>query len=75
MDGVIVHQAEMGDRFDPALVERSVIAPVGRTLRSANSSPVEPPSTLAEQVPSAAADPASLNRMRSAGAGGTPPAR
>ena len=33
MDGVIAHQAEMGDRFDPDLVERSVIALVGRTLR------------------------------------------
>jgi len=33
MDGVIAHQAEMGDRFDPALVQRSVIALVGRTLR------------------------------------------
>lgn len=36
MDGVIAHQAEMGDRFDPDLVQRSVIALVGRTLRSAN---------------------------------------
>ena len=34
MDGVIAHQAEMGDRFDPDLVQRSVIALVGRTLRS-----------------------------------------
>ena len=33
MDGVIAHQAEMGDRFDAALVERSVIALIGRTLR------------------------------------------
>jgi len=33
MDGVIAHQAEMGDRFDPALVERSVIGLIGRTLR------------------------------------------
>lgn len=33
MDGVIAHQAEMGDRFDPALVERSTIALIGRTLR------------------------------------------
>jgi AcrR family transcriptional regulator len=33
MDGVVAHQAEMGDRFDPALVERSVIALIGRTLR------------------------------------------
>jgi AcrR family transcriptional regulator len=33
MDGVIAHQAEAGDRFDPALVERSVISLIGRTLR------------------------------------------
>jgi AcrR family transcriptional regulator len=33
MDGVIAHQAETGDRFDPALVERSVIALIGRLLR------------------------------------------
>jgi len=33
MDGVIAHQAEMGDRFDPGLVQRSVIALIGRTLR------------------------------------------
>ena len=33
MDGVIAHQAEMGGRFDPDLVKRSVIALVGRTLR------------------------------------------
>ena len=33
MDGVIAHQAEMGERFDPDLVQRSVIALVGRTLR------------------------------------------
>jgi AcrR family transcriptional regulator len=33
MDGVIAHQAEMGDRFDPDLVQRSVISLVGRTLR------------------------------------------
>jgi len=33
MDGVIAHQAETGDRFDPDLVRRSVIALVGRTLR------------------------------------------
>ena len=33
MDGVIGHQAEMGDRFDADLVERSVIALIGRTLR------------------------------------------
>ncbi|MGH2380940.1 MAG: TetR/AcrR family transcriptional regulator [Candidatus Limnocylindria bacterium] len=33
MDGVIAHQAELGDRFDPDLVQRSVIALVGRTLR------------------------------------------
>ena len=33
MDGVIAHQAEMGDRFDADIVQRSVIALVGRTLR------------------------------------------
>ena len=33
MDGVIAHQAEAGDRFDAPLVERSVIALIGRTLR------------------------------------------
>jgi AcrR family transcriptional regulator len=33
MDGIVAHQAEMGDRFDPALVERSVIALIGRSLR------------------------------------------
>ena len=33
MDGVIAHQAEAGDRFDPGLVERSVISLIGRTLR------------------------------------------
>jgi AcrR family transcriptional regulator len=33
MDGVVAHQAEMGDRFDPTLVERAVIALIGRTLR------------------------------------------
>lgn len=33
MDGVIAHQAELGDRFDPELVQRSVIALIGRTLR------------------------------------------
>jgi AcrR family transcriptional regulator len=32
MDGVIAHQAEMGDRFDADLVQRSVISLVGRTL-------------------------------------------
>jgi AcrR family transcriptional regulator len=36
MDGIVAHQAEMGDRFDPALVERSVIALIGRTLRGAD---------------------------------------
>ena len=34
MDGVVAHQAEMGDRFDPAVAERSVIALIGRTLRN-----------------------------------------
>ena len=33
MDGVIAHQAETGDRFNPELVTRSVIALIGRTLR------------------------------------------
>jgi len=33
MDGVIAHQAETGERFDPDLVRRSVIALIGRTLR------------------------------------------
>ena len=33
MDGVIAHQAEAGERFDAPLVERSVIALIGRTLR------------------------------------------
>jgi AcrR family transcriptional regulator len=33
MDGIIAHQAEMGDRFDPGLVERAAIALIGRTLR------------------------------------------
>ncbi len=33
MDGVIGHQAEMGDRFDPALVQRALVALIGRTLR------------------------------------------
>ena len=32
MDGVIAHQAEMGDRFDPDLVRRSVIALAGTLL-------------------------------------------
>jgi AcrR family transcriptional regulator len=33
MDGVIGHQAEMGERFDADLAQRSVISLVGRTLR------------------------------------------
>ena len=33
MDGVIAHQAEMGDRFDPDVVGRSVIGLLGRSLR------------------------------------------
>jgi AcrR family transcriptional regulator len=33
MDGVIAHQAEAGERFDPDLVERSVIGLLGATLR------------------------------------------
>jgi len=32
MDGVVAHQAEMGDRFDPDLVRRSVIGLTGRIL-------------------------------------------
>lgn len=32
MDGVIAHQAEMGDRFDPELVRRAVISLTGRVL-------------------------------------------
>jgi len=32
MDGVIAHQVEMGDRFDPDLVRRSVIALAGTLL-------------------------------------------
>ena len=35
LDGVIAHQAEMGDRFDPDLARRSLVALLGRTLRSA----------------------------------------
>jgi len=33
LDGVIGHQAETGDRFDPDLVSRSVTALLGRSLR------------------------------------------
>jgi AcrR family transcriptional regulator len=33
MDGVIAHQAEAGERFDPDLVERSVIGMLGSILR------------------------------------------
>ena len=33
LDGVIGHQAEAGDRFDPDLVTRSVTALLGRSLR------------------------------------------
>jgi AcrR family transcriptional regulator len=32
LDGVIAHQAEMGDRFDPDLARRSLVALLGRTL-------------------------------------------
>lgn len=32
MDGVIAHQAEMGDRFDPELVRRAVISLTARVL-------------------------------------------
>lgn len=34
LDGVIAHQAEMGDRFDPHQAGRSVIGLLGQTLRS-----------------------------------------
>jgi AcrR family transcriptional regulator len=33
LDGVIAHQAEMGDRFEAALVARSVTGLLGQTLR------------------------------------------
>ena len=33
LDGVIGHQAEAGERFDPDLVARSVTALLGRSLR------------------------------------------
>jgi len=36
MDGVVAHQAEMGDRFDPDLVRRSVIGLTGRILGPAS---------------------------------------
>jgi hypothetical protein len=32
LDGVIAHQAEMGDRFDAGLVARSVTGLLGQTL-------------------------------------------
>ena len=32
MDGVIAHQAEMGDRFDPELVRRAVTSLTSRVL-------------------------------------------
>jgi hypothetical protein len=32
LDGVIAHQAEMGDRFDPDLVGRSVTSVLGPIL-------------------------------------------
>ena len=35
LDGVIAHQAEMGDRFDPDLARRSLVALLGRALRPA----------------------------------------
>ncbi|MCV0403242.1 MAG: TetR/AcrR family transcriptional regulator [Chloroflexi bacterium] len=34
LDGVVAHQAESGDRFDPDLVRRAVIGLVGLPLRS-----------------------------------------
>lgn len=33
LDGVIAHQAELGDRFDPAAAGRAVTSLLGRTLR------------------------------------------
>ena len=36
MDGVVAHQAEQGDRFDPALVRRSVIGLTERILGPAS---------------------------------------
>ena len=36
MDGVVAHQAEMGDRFDPDLVRRSVIGLIERILGPAS---------------------------------------
>jgi hypothetical protein len=32
LDGVIAHQAEMGDRFDADLARRSLVALLGRSL-------------------------------------------
>ena len=32
LDGVIAHQAEMGDRFDPGLARHALLALLGRTL-------------------------------------------
>ena len=40
LDGVIAHQAEMGDRFDAALAARSVTALLGQTLRPREDPPV-----------------------------------
>jgi AcrR family transcriptional regulator len=37
LDGVIGHQAEMGDRFDPDLAARSMIALLGPALRPARA--------------------------------------
>ncbi|HEX7173609.1 MAG TPA: TetR/AcrR family transcriptional regulator [Candidatus Limnocylindria bacterium] len=39
LDGVIAHQAEMGDRFDPGLAQRSLISLLGRTLSGSASLP------------------------------------
>ena len=39
LDGVIAHQAEMGDRFDPDLARRSLVALLGRTLTAPAPAP------------------------------------
>lgn len=39
LDGVIAHQAEMGDRFDADLARRSLIALLGRSLATPGAGP------------------------------------
>lgn len=41
LDGVIAHQAEMGDRFDPDLARRSLLALLGRSLVAGGAAPSE----------------------------------